>query len=86
MKFRVLQGNYITGERGNRITYKTGDIIETDKDLLKVKNKFELVEEVTVPKTNSVEAVEIDNIPERDISNEKQTEIVSPQKKIKRTK
>ncbi len=86
MKFRVLQGNYITGERGNRITYKTGDIVETDKDLLKVKNKFELVEEVKAPKTNSIEVTEINGISERDIDDEKQAEIISTQKKIKRTK
>ena len=84
MKFRVLQGNYITGERGNRITYKTGDIVETDKDLLKVKNKFELVEEVKAPKTNSIEVTEINGISERDIDDEKQAEIISTQKKIKR--
>jgi len=83
MKFRVLQGNYIAGERGNRITYKAGDIVETDKDLLRIKDKFELVEEQKTPKESRVESAETNKVEQGGISN---GEAVKTNSKTKRTR
>lgn len=85
MKFKVLHGNYIAGERGNRVTYKAGDIIESDKDLTKIRNKFERIEEPRESKAMCLESTETNDIPQEGVEPQTQPPIIS-RTRAKRTR